>query len=79
MKITSSEKKKEFKPIDITITVESKRELEILTTLFNLNNNKLVELINSGSNKYLTAPISVEELTILNQIWHEMDYVINLT
>ncbi len=48
MKATTNQTAKEFTPIDLTITIESKRELGFLLALFNAPEEDLILLANEN-------------------------------
>jgi len=48
MKVTTSQPETGFQPFNLTITVETKRELEYLACFFNQSNIGILEIINSS-------------------------------
>ena len=63
--------KQDFQPIELKITIETKRELEFLWSLFNAPNTKLMEL----ANDYRIGSISIFNVGApnLNEIWDELE------
>jgi len=60
-----------FKPIELTITIESRRELEFLWELMNSSGNKMSGLLSQGS-KFKDFS-SVECSVLSRPIYNELD------
>lgn len=81
MKARIESEVKEFKPFDIVFTIESKRELELLWTLFNIGSPSQSDFFNNSggrivnwSNKEIEPFTQAECQSILNTIaWKTLD------
>lgn len=70
MKVQTNKAVEKFEPIDITITVESLREMEILYRIFNSSSSDLESVINNCSaTKLISAAHKHEIETLKSPIW----------
>lgn len=64
MKLSVTKPKQEFKPIALCFSVETKRELELLLTIFNASYDSISKLANKSVNDFGIAPFDPSEAAI---------------
>ncbi len=72
MKVEKNTPAKDFQPVRLTITLESKRELELFWLIFNKSNDGMSNFLNTNREKRIT-PITSDECKILYPIWTNID------
>lgn len=70
MKVTTKPAEKQFEPIELTITIESKEELNFLLAVFN-RGASLLDFVNQPGNGYGKFDYVPNELD--KTVWYELD------
>ena len=76
-KILNNEERS-FKPIELNITIESKRELEALACLTNASGNGMMRFCNENRYNKIEA-FDVRELEWRNNLWRTINQIIDTT
>lgn len=78
MKVEVKNQNKEFKPIELSITLESKRELQAFTAFMNCSISDKRDMINrNNGSKWSGAPFTADEVRFLDEVFYSIRPVLD--
>lgn len=75
MKVNVTTKEKQFEPIELNITIESKRELLILATLGNSSHFSLEKLFDTNKMydiKHTLGELTSQDTNVVQELYHNL-------